>query len=322
MKYYYSFNDHLKERFGFKVYRIPVSIGTTCPNRTEGKTGCTYCDSHGSASPVIDRNLPLSEQIKRGMEWAKRKYKAKGFIVYFQPFTNTFTPVRYLDESINKALQFDDVVGIAIGTRPDCVPEEILDCISDHAHKTYLWLEYGLQSIHYKTLCRIKRGHSFADFLDAVLRTKRRKNILISTHIILGLPGESREEIIETTRVISVLPIDGIKIHLLHILKDSELEREYRDHSFNVLSMDNYVSLVVDVIERLPRTIVIQRLTGETEKERLIAPEWCLEKQKVIRSIQEEFERRGTCQGSKRTYGISLSEIERRVSEIIPFKLG
>jgi len=322
IKYYNSFSEHLKERFGFKVYKIPVSIGATCPTRTNVGKGCTYCDNKGSASPIIQENQPLSEQIKHGMDWAERKYKAHGFIVYFQPFTNTFIPLNYLDESINTALRMERVVGIAIGTRPDCVPDEILELLESYANQTYLWVEYGLQSAHYRTLKAIKRGHTLAEFLNAVLRTKKRDGILISTHIIIGLPGETRDDIIETARVISVLPLDGIKIHLLHILKGSELEIDYREGRFNVLTSEEYASLVVDFIERLPQNVLIQRITGEAEKERLVAPLWCLEKQKVIARINEEFERRRTHQGKKLKCGLSLSEIERRISEGITSKLG
>jgi len=317
MKYYSTFNEHLKERFGFKVYRIPLSIGATCPNRVDGGGGCTYCDDIGSASPIIDEHLSLTEQIKKGMLWAERKYKAKGFVVYFQPFSNTFLPLDYLDKSIKTSLRMEKVVGVAIGTRPDCVPEEMLDLLELYARQTYLWVEYGLQSVHMKTLKLIKRGHTLAEFIDAVLRTKKRKGILVSTHIIIGLPGETRNDIMETARVVSALPIDGIKIHLLHILKGSELERDYRDGRYNVLSLKDYVSLVVDFVERLPKDVIIQRLTGEAEKKRLVAPLWCLEKQKVIEQINEEFERRKTFQGKKFHLGLSMKEIERRTFEKI-----
>ncbi|MCK4233037.1 TIGR01212 family radical SAM protein [candidate division WOR-3 bacterium] len=322
MEYYNSFNEHLKEQFGYKVYKVPVSIGASCPNRTSKEKGCTYCDSTASASPIIDNTLPLSEQIRRGIKWAEKKYKAKGFIVYFQPFTNTFLPLNYLKESIDTALQTEHVVGIAIGTRPDCAPDEMLDLLASYAKQTYLWIEYGLQSVHYKTLKVIKRGHSFADFLDAVQRTKKRENILVSTHIIIGLPGETRDDIVETSRVISTLLLDGIKIHLLHILKGSELAIDYREGRFNVLTLEEYASLVVDFIERLPQNILIQRVTGEAEKKRLVAPLWCLDKQKVLKRINEEFEMRKTHQGAKVKYGLSMSEIERRTLDGIASKLG
>lgn len=320
--FYNNFNDHLKSRFGFKVYKVPVSIGASCPNRDGEGKGCTYCDDVASASPIIDDELPLQEQINKGIKWASRKYKAKGFIVYFQPFTNTYIPLSHLEESLKIAVQTDKVVGIAIGTRPDCVPEETLNLLSPFADNIYFWVEYGLQSVHLQTLKSIKRGHTFADFLDAVLRTKKKNNMLICAHIIIGLPGEKREHIIETARTVAALPIDGIKIHLLHLLKNTELARDYKNGDFEVLSMDNYASLVVDVIERLPKNILIQRITGEAEKERLVAPMWCLEKQKVIKRIDEEFKKRNTKQGSKFKYGLSNSQIERRTLESISSKLG
>lgn len=316
--FYNSFNEHLKEKFGFKVYKVPVSIDASCPNRMNGKGGCTYCDNVASASPVIDDTLSLTEQINKGILWAERKYKAKGFIVYFQPFTNSFVPLKQLDKSIEIALKTDKVVGIAIGTRPDCVPDEILTLLELYAKQTYLWVEYGLQSAHHRTLKAIKRGHTLAEFIDAVLRIKQKENILISTHVIIGLPGETREEILETARIISALPIDGIKIHLLHILKDTEMANDYYAKRIQTLSMDDYASLVVDFIERLPKNIVIQRLTGEAERERLVAPLWCLEKQKVLARINEEFEKRKTYQGKKFHLGLSMKEIERRTLEKIP----
>jgi len=322
MNYYTNFNEHLKEKFGFKVYKVPVSIGATCPNRTNGDIGCIYCDEIASASPVIEKNLSLTEQIKKGMVWAEKKYKAKGFIVYFQPFTNTFLPIDYLNDSIKTALQMERVVGIAIGTRPDCVPDEMLDLIASYAKQTYLWVEYGLQSVHFNTLNAIKREHTLADFIDAVLRTKKRENIFASTHIIIGLPGETRDDIIETARTISALPLDGVKIHLLHILKDSELAANYKAGKFNVLTLEEYASLVVDFIERLPQNVLIQRITGEAEKERLVAPLWSLEKQRVIARINEEFEKRNTHQGMELKLGLSLSEIERRTLEKVSSNLG
>lgn len=322
MKYYYNFNEFLKTRFGCKVYKIPVSIGASCPNRKAGLSGCTYCDFKGSASPLIEETLPLSEQIKRGISWAGQKYKAKRFIVYFQPFTNTFVPLEYLCEVIEDTLRFESVVGVAIGTRPDCVPDEMLKAIHGFAKKTHVWLELGLQSVHQKTLISIKRGHTPATFIDAVLRTKRMQDILIAAHIIIGLPGESRAEIIETARVVAALNIDGIKIHLLHILKDSELAQSYLAGKCTVLSRAEYASLVVDVIEQLPEDMVIQRITAEAERERLLAPLWCLDKQRVIKEIHKEFERRKSYQGKNFGFGLSVDEIERRTLESIPSKLG
>ncbi len=322
MDYYSSFSEHLKQRFGFKVYKIPVSLGASCPNRNTTSKGCTYCDNLGSASPIIQNTLTLREQIEKGIKWAATRFKAKGFIVYFQPFSNTFLTLHTLDEALKLALSVDRVVGISIGTRPDCVPEEMLELVASYAQQTYLWMEYGLQSAHYRTLTVINRGHTLADFIDAVLRTKRKNNIHLSAHTIIGLPDENRNDIIETARTVASLPLDGIKIHLLHILKGSDLAEEFRAGTFPVLSMHEYASLVVDVIERLPRTILIQRITGEAEKKRLLSPQWCLEKQTVINAILNEFKKRNTCQGAKYKFGLSLSELERRIFEKIPSKLG
>jgi radical SAM protein (TIGR01212 family) len=321
MKYYNNFNAYLKDRFGCKVYKVPVSIGASCPNRKDGLLGCTYCDFKGSASPIIEESIPLNEQIKKGSAWATRKYGAKKFIVYFQPFTNTFVPIRRLQQAATTALQFESVVGLAIGTRPDCVPDEMLHAIGPYAKKTDVWLEFGLQSAHYKTLTAIKRGHTLATFIDAVLRTKKAGNILIAVHIIIGLPGETRDEIVETARILASLPVDGIKIHLLHILKDSEMGDTYQRGKLKVLSLPEYSSLVVDVLEQLPESILIQRITAEAERERLIAPLWCLDKQNVIKTIHEEFGKRNSYQGKKYGFGLSIDEIERRKLESIPSEL-
>jgi radical SAM protein (TIGR01212 family) len=322
MQYYNSFNEYLKKRFGCKVYKVPVSIGASCPNRKDGLSGCTYCDFKGSASPLIEDTLPLHEQIKKGISWAIRKYQAKKFIVYFQPFTNTFVPLNHLCEAAEVALQLESVVGIAIGTRPDCVPDEMLEAIRGFTKKADVWLELGLQSAHQKTLISIKRGHALSTFIDAVLRTKKMNTIFVAAHMIIGLPGETRDEIIETARILAALPIDGIKIHLLHILKESELAQAYHQGKCEVLSLKQYASLVVDVIEQLPKSVVIQRITAEAEQERLVAPLWCLNKQDVIKAIHQEFDRRKSYQGNHYGFGLSVDEIERRTFESIPSKLG
>lgn len=322
MKYYRSFNEYLKERFGCKVYKVPVSIGARCPHRNAELAGCIYCDPQGSASPIIDNTLPLVEQIQKGMAWATGKYKAKKFIVYFQPFSNTFVPGSRLQDAIAQAFEIESVVGIAIGTRPDCVPDEILKSLAVFTEKGDVWLELGLQSAHYHTLTRIKRGHTLATFIDAVLRAKRMKDIMVGAHIIIGLPGETRNEVIETARILAALPVDGIKIHLLHVLKDSELAQKYERGDLQLLSRAQYASLVVDVIEHLPETMLIQRITAEAEDERLVAPLWCRNKQQVINAIHEEFENRKSYQGKKYGFGLTVDEIERRTLESISSELG
>lgn len=322
MIYYRTFNEYLRERYGCKVYRIPVSIGASCPNRSGALSGCVYCDERGSASPVIERTLPLNKQIAKGMTWAMNRHRAKKYIVYFQPFTNTFVPISHLCESVSTALRFGSVVGVAIGTRPDCLPDEMVEAIAAFADKTDMWIELGLQSAHHRTLAMIKRGHTLAAFIDAVLRIKKMGRILVAAHIIIGLPGETGEDVIETARILAALPIDGIKIHLLHVLKNSQLAHDYRSGKLKVLSLSEYASLVVDVVEHLPEHVVIQRITAEADQEHLVAPLWCLDKQKVIAKIHDVFKSRNTCQGKRSGFGLSLEEIERRTLETIPSELG
>ncbi len=306
---YRKYSAYLREKYGARVHRIPLQAGFFCPNK-DGRLsnkGCVFCDAYGSG-PTTFNPLPIKEQIREGIKWAKRRYRARYFIAYFQAFTNTYNRPKIIEERLREALNFPEVVEISIGTRPDCLPEPILDVLERIAVEKELWVEIGLESAHFKSLEWMNRNHTLADFIDAVLRTKRRRKIKIGVHTILGVPGEGKREAIETARTISALPVDGIKIHPLHVLKDTELERFYKKGELQLLSLEEFISLAVDFIENIREDIVIMRISGERTKELFIAPDWALKKQEVLKKIDAEFERRGTMQGAKLKLGLSKDE--------------
>ncbi|WP_461829896.1 tRNA modification radical SAM protein MnmL/YtqA [Aquifex sp.] len=300
---YYSLKDYFKEKFGKRVQKITVALPFTCPNRdgTKGRGGCTYCYD-GSKPSMLTPALPLEVQIREGIERAKRKYGEDIlFTVYFQSYTNTYADLETLRRYYDTALKFEGVVGIDVGTRPDCAPEEVLDLLEEYANKGLeVWVEYGLQSANFETLKKINRQHGVSDFVDAVLRTKRR-NLKVCAHMIIGLPGETREDFVETAKLIASLPVDGIKIHPLHVIKGTVMAKQYENGEFRTLTLEEYSEYCADVIELLPPTMVVHRITGETDEERLIAPEWCTYKYKnqVIQKVREVLERRGSYQGAK-----------------------
>lgn len=298
-KRYNAFSEELKRVFGCRVHRISVDADFSCPNLdgTLGRGGCIYCGGKGSGAFGIMRGASVAGQMEAGKEVMIRKYKAKRFIAYFQPFTNTYGPLEKLSTLYDEALQVQDVVGLIIGTRPDCLPPETLDLLADYAGKTYFWLELGLQSPLDRTLEFIRRGHDFAAFETAVLACKER-GIRVCAHIILGLPGETREEMLATAGILNGLGVDGVKIHLLHVMKDTPLADMYREGAVRLLCRDDYVGLVCDFLERLLPAISIQRLTGDGGRDHLVAPLWSLKKFEVLNAIDYELERRGSFQGS------------------------
>ncbi len=294
---YLRFSDRLRRRFGCRVRRVPLDGGFTCPTRdgSKGEGGCLFCDGRG-ASPAGPR-LPVRLQLLRGIERA-RGGGAERFIAYFQPFTGTYAPPAELGRLYAEGTDHPDVVGLAIGTRPDCAGEDALDAIAPFAARLETWVEYGLQSSHDDTLRRVGRGHTAADFADAARRTARR-GIGVCAHVILGLPGETDEMMRETARFLGSLPVGAVKIHLLHVLRGSPLETLYGRDGLALLSPADYVRLVCDFLELLPPSVVIQRLTGEAPPARLVAPLWALRKHEVLAAIRGELERRDTRQGAR-----------------------
>lgn len=299
-KRYKAFSEDLKRIFGCRVHRISVDAGFTCPNRdgSIGASGCIYCGGKGSGSFGIARELTVSGQLEHGKELMRRKYKAQRFIAYFQAYSNTYAPVERLRVVYDEALAVKDVVGLIVGTRPDCLPPPVMDLLAEYARRTYFWLELGLQSPLDKTLELIRRGHDFKAFADAVQECKER-GIRVCAHIILGLPGETRDEMAATAEILSRMGIDGVKIHLLHVMKDTPLEGLYLEGKAPLMDRDEYVGAVCDFLERLSPNISVQRLTGDGNREHLIAPLWSLKKFEVLNAIDYEMERRGGVQGCK-----------------------
>lgn len=301
-KRYNDFNTYLRDIFGCRVQKITIDAGFSCPNR-DGKIttgGCIYCNDRGSGSGARARGLSITEQIVQGKEALAKRYKAKKFIAYFQAFSNTYAPIDRLKSLYEEALAVDDVVGLSIGTRPDCVDEPILALLQQYGINTLVWIEYGLQSAHDATLALINRGHDFKCFAQAVDATRNR-GIKICVHVILGLPHENKEHMLATADAIAGLGIDGIKLHLLYIIKGTRLADLYGQGAYKCLEQQEYVDLVCDFLERIPPDMVVQRLTGDPHPQELVAPLWSLKKMETIALIQATMDARDSWQGKSVT---------------------
>jgi len=299
---YYDLNTYFRDLFGCRVQKITVDAGLTCPNRdgTLSTGGCIYCNARGSGTGAHARGLSVSEQLKQGKEALSRRYRAKKFIAYFQSFTNTYAPIPRLKGLWEEALSIPDVVGISVGTRPDCAGEAVLDLLEDVSRRGLVWVEYGLQSVHNATLRRIHRGHDFECF-DRAVEATRKRNLNTCAHVILGLPGETRDDMLETARVIGRMGIQGVKLHLLYVVKGTELDRLYRLGDYRCLEQQEYIELVCRFLELLPRQMVVQRLTGDPHPEELVAPAWSLRKSETLNLIKSRLESENSWQGRART---------------------
>jgi hypothetical protein len=297
-EYFYSFNDYLKDKFGQKVQRLSLNAGFTCPNRDGriGREGCIYCDDNGF-SPFANTRLSLKGQIRQSMKYANKRYKAKKFIAYFQNASNTYAPLNKLKATYDVIKDFPEIVGLYISTRPDCIDEKKLALIESYCEDYDVWIEYGLQSAHERTLNFINRGHTFHDFVMAVEMTAKR-NIKVGVHIILGLPGETREDMFRTVEKITRLSISGIKFHMLHVLKDTKLENYYREGRIHLLTLSEYVNIVCNLLEIIHPSCVVFRLISDAKDNFLVAPKWINRKSEVITAVKNEFKKRGTRQGS------------------------
>lgn len=300
MPAYRTFNNYLKEYFGERVYRVPIDAGFTCPNRDGVRAfgGCTFCDDRGSGAPTIDTAANVRGQMEKGINRIRRRFKANKFLAYFQAFSNTYAPEAALRQLYDVAFEFPDVAGICIGTRPDCVEDNILDLLAEYNEKTFVWLELGLQSAFNETLDKINRGHSAEEFFDAVERAKKR-DLKVATHLIFGLPDETDEMMLETVRKVAQCPIDAVKIHQLCIYKGTPMEIDYRMGNLPVLDEDRYVRLVADALELLPPDMVIMRLVAEGSEDEIIAPAWAFEKERIMKKIDAELVLRDSYQGKK-----------------------
>ena len=298
---YTDYNSYLKSIYNERVQKITVDTGLGCPNRdgTVARGGCIYCNSLGSGSGLLEKGMSIADQIENGRRAMIRRYKAKKFLVYFQSYTNTYTSCSNLKTMFDAALAPEGMVGLAIGTRPDCVDEKKLTLIASYTGKYLVWIEYGLQSVHDKTLARINRGHDFAAFERAVAMTRNR-GINVCAHVILGLPGETREMMLETARVHGNLGIDGVKIHLLYVVKNTPLERMWEKGEYHCMEQGDYVETVCDFIERLPENVVVQRVTGDPHPHELVAPQWSTMRNETFHMIQDTLEKRDSRQGIKR----------------------
>ena len=299
-KRYNDLNTYLRSMFGCRVQKISIDAGLSCPNRdgTISSGGCIYCNAKGSGSGAHRPGASLTEQILDEKRHMARRFKAKKFIAYFQSFTNTYAPVDQLKSLYDEALAIEDIVGLFVGTRPDCVDEPVLELLKHYNENHMVWIDYGLQSVHDATLARINRGHDFRCF-EAAVDSAKRKDIKVCAHVILGLPGENREQMMETAKVIAGMGIDGIKIHMLYVSKGTELERQYRRGDFYCLEQKEYINLVCDFLELLPKEIVIQRLVGDPHTEELVAPMWALEKSDTMNKIHRTLAERDTWQGER-----------------------
>ncbi len=306
---FYSGGRYLRDQFPYRVFKVAIDAGFTCPNRdgAVGRGGCVFCNNASFSSNSRHALTSVTRQIEEGMKFYRERLAGDKFIVYFQAYTNTYGSLDQLRQVYDQAMYHPDVVGLAIGTRPDCVPDPVLDLLKEYAGRTHLWLELGLQSSHDVTLRRLNRRHSYAQFLDAVRRAQQR-GLRVCAHAILGLPGETRDMMLVTANRLAQLAIDGLKLHHLYVTKGTALERSYRRSAIRVLRLREYIGLVCDFLERIPASVVVQRVTGEVAEPYVVAPHWGVTKLQVIHLINEEFRRRGTRQGSRVEHAISSQQ--------------
>ncbi len=300
LKRYRTWNQHLRDHFGSKVFKIAIDGGFVCPNRdgTVAQGGCTFCSRRGSGDFAGKRRDELADQFVAIRDRMHAKWPEGKYIGYFQAFSNTYAPVEELREKYEVILEQDGVVGLSIATRPDCLPGDVLDYLSELNERTYLWVELGLQSKHERTAELINRAHDYPCFEDGV-RALRDRNIRVCAHIINGLPLETHDMMRETARAVADLGCDGIKIHLLHLLKNTPMVKQYEQGLVRLMERDEYVNLVCDQLELLPPEMVIHRVTGDGPPDLLIGPMWSQQKWEVLNAIDRELERRATRQGAR-----------------------
>lgn len=305
-KRYHTWNYHLRKEFGHKVFKVALDGGFDCPNR-DGKVahgGCTFCSAAGSGDFAGNRVDDLITQFNEIKQKMHQKWKDGKYLGYFQAYSNTYAPVEELREKFETILQQDGVVGLSIATRPDCLPDDVVDYLAELNQRTYLWVELGLQTVHESTANLINRAHDFACYKEGVDKL-RKHGIRICSHIINGLPQESTEMMIETANSVAQLDVQGIKIHLLHLLKGTPMVKQYEKGLLEFLTLKDYVSLVCDQIELLPPEMIIHRITGDGPPDLMIGPMWSLNKWEVLNEIDKELERRDSWQGK---YYLSRTE--------------
>ncbi len=298
---YHALGYRLRSRFGGRVQKVSLDAGFTCPNVDGSVTtgGCTFCDNRSFSPSRRIKRRQISAQIDHGITQLKLRYpKCQGYLAYFQPATNTYAPVERLREVYEAALSHPQIVGMAIGTRPDCVPDDVLDLLESFATRTYLSVEYGIQTVHNRSLAWMNRGHTYEVFPDAVARSRQR-GFEICAHVILGLPGESHADMMATADAMAALQVDSIKIHNLYAVKHTPLAEQVATGEIQLIERDEYVTTVVDFIERLPPAAVVERVSGDAPPDYFVGPSWCLDKAAVLIAVDQEFSRRDSWQGKR-----------------------
>lgn len=299
-KRYHSWNFALRQEFGEKIFKVPIDAGFDCPNRdgTVAKGGCTFCSVSGSGDMIVAPEAPLPEQFEKEIAMMHKKWpQVDKYIVYFQNFTNTHAPVAVIRERFEQVLTLPGVVGISIGTRPDCLPADVVDYLAELNQRFYLWVELGLQTTFETTSNAINRAHDYQTYLDGVA-SLRKHNIRVCTHLINGLPGETIEMMQENVRrTIQDSDIQGIKLHLLHLMRNTRMLRDYHEGRLQLMRRDTYVSLICDQLEMIPPEIIIHRLTGDAPWDSLVGPMWSLKKWEILNEIDQEMLRRNSYQG-------------------------
>ncbi len=299
-KRYHTWNYYLRNTFGQKVFKVSINAGFTCPN-IDGKIssgGCTYCSKDGSGDFAGNPKDNLIKQFDDITKMMHKKWTSAKYIGYFQAFTNTYAPLDVLKEKYETILKLDDVIGLSISTRPDCLPDDVVAYLGELNQKTNLWVELGLQTIHDNTSKMINRGHDYEEFVKGVEKLKA-KNIKVIVHIINGLPGEDYDMMMETAKAVAKMGVDGIKIHLLHVIKDTPMEKMLEKNMMTLMTQDEYIKLVCDQLEILPETMIVHRLTGDGKRDELVGPLWSLKKWEVLNSIDAELNKRNSYQGIK-----------------------
>lgn len=299
MKHYYSLNDYYKNKYGKKVYKLSINGGMTCPNRdgTIDTRGCIFCSKGGSGEFSTPSCISISEQIDLAKEKVKSKTKDNLYVVYFQPYSNTYASIEYLEKIYTEAINREEIIELSIATRPDCINDDVISLLSRLNKIKPITIELGLQSIHEKTAEYIRRGYKL-NIYDEIVNKLHQVNISVVTHVIIGLPYETKAMMLETVKYVGKVT-DGIKLQLLHVLKNTDLAKEYYDKKFDVLTLEEYTDIICDAIEYLPKNVVVHRITGDGDKKLLVAPMWSGDKKKVLNFINKELDKRNIVQGSK-----------------------
>ena len=307
--YVHTFGQAIKNQYGERIHKLAIDADFTCPNRdgTKGTGGCTFCNN-SSFSPNGRQPKPLEQQIEAGRQVIRKRTRANKYMAYFQAYTNTYADVNELKTLYDRALAEEDVIGLSIGTRPDCLPEPVVELLHSYQRQGYeIWLELGLQSSSNETLQRVNRGHSYEDYCDAV-NLARQYKIKVCTHLIAGLPGETGKDTVASLLDVLGEGVDGLKIHPLHVVKGTALANEWRNNEYKPLGFNDYIQTVANMVEMTPYNIIFHRLTGTASENILLAPQWCSKKWYVLNSIERELIKRGSYQGSaleNKVYGCS-----------------